>query len=356
MNTFIVKTLNKTVACALLLSVFLPAVVTAQQGYDTTNAPKAIPVNEQTLQPITVNQNSQANAALNGTNGTNQGAGAAGSVGNATTCVASSALTNMARQAVSSLLGGVTSSVTSSAVPTEPVKIVEKEVGGLTSLGVSWDQIGFCLINTIIDYIGKATVAWINGGFQGNPVFVENPEQFFSDIADIQAGQFLNELSNGFLCSPIKNIVRVNLANSYNNRISPYGTRSQCSFSAISGNIEQFTSGQSFSWNDWISYTQNPSNNPFGATYQARVELDRRIAKSVGTQSKLLEWGRGFLSFTDPQTGKITSPGSVIEGQVNQRLFSGESRIQIADEFDEIVNALVNSLVKIAINEVTSQN
>ncbi len=70
-------------------------------------------------------------------------------------------------------------------------------------------------------------------------------------------------------------------------------------------------------------------------------------------QSTLLGWGRGFLSHTDPATGKITSPGSVIEGQVNQRLFSGESRIQIADEFDEVVNALVNSLIKIAIHEAT---
>jgi hypothetical protein len=344
---------RKIVALTLLLLVISPQLILAQQNTDTTNAPRAVELDQTTLQPIQVNQTGQAAATQNGNQQTNTGAGAAGSVGNATTCVASSALTNLAKQAVSTLVSSYTSSYTSAAVPTEPVKLVEKEVGGLTSLGVSWDQIGFCLINAIIDYIGKATVAWINGGFQGNPVFVDNPEQFFADIADIQAGQFINELSNGFLCGPTKNIVRVNLATSYNNRIAPYGQNNQCTFSGISGNIESFTSGQSFSWDDWISYTQNSNNNSFGATYNANIELDRRIAQSIGTQSQLLNWGRGFLSFTDPTTGKITSPGSVIEGQVNQRLFSGESRIQIADEFDEIVNALVNSLVKIAINEVT---
>jgi hypothetical protein len=350
---------KKIVALTLLLLAVSPQLIRAQTNTNTnttTNPPRAILIDETTMQPVQVNTNNQAGAALNGTNGTSQGAGAAGSIGNAATCVSSSALTNMAKQAVSGLVSSYTSSYTSAAVPTEPVKLVEKEVGGLTSLGVSWDQIGFCLINTIIDYIGKATVAWINGGFQGNPVFVENPEQFFADIADIQAGQFINELSGGFLCGPSKNLVRVNLANSYNNKISPYGQRAQCSFTGISGNIEKFTSGQSFSWADWISYTQNSNNNPLGATYNARVELDRRVAQSVGTQSTLLNWGRGFLSFTDPETKKITSPGSVIEGQVNQRLFSGENRIQIADEFDEIVNALVNSLVKIAINEATQKN
>jgi len=350
------KLFKKIVALSIILSIFLPHVILAQRNTTNTNdaPPRAIELDQTTLQPIQVNTNNQAGAALNGSNGSGtQGAGAAGSIGNAATCVGSSALTNMAKQYVSSLVSTYTSSYTSGAVPTEPVKLVEKEVGGLTSLGMSWDQIGFCLINTIIDYIGKATVAWINSGFQGNPVFVDNPEQFFADIADIQAGQFLNELSNGFLCSPIKNIVRVNLATSYNNRVG--NRQNQCTFTGVSGNLDKFMSGQSFSWADWVSYTQVPQNNPTGATIYGNIELDRRIAQSVGTQSKLLEWGRGFLSHTDPTTKKITSPGSVIEGQVNQRLFSGESRIQIADEFDEIVNALVNSLVKIAINEATKK-
>lgn len=347
---------KKIIALTLVLLAVSPQLLRAQTNtqQNTTNPPRAIQLDQTTLQPVQVNTNNQAGAALNGSNGSGtQGAGSAGSIGNAASCITSSGLTNLAKSYVSGLVSSYTSSYTSAAVPTEPVKLVEKEVGGLTSLGMSWDQIGFCLINAIIDYIGKATVAWINSGFQGNPVFVDNPEQFFADIADIQAGQFINELSNGFLCSPIKNIVRVNLVNSYNSKISPYGQQAQCTFTGVAGNIEQFTSGQSFNWNDWISYTQNSNNNPLGATYNARIELDRRIAQSIGTQSTLLGWGRGFLSHTDPTTGKITSPGSVIEGQVNQRLFSGESRIQIADEFDEVVNALVNSLIKIAINEAT---
>ncbi len=327
----------------LLLTIFLPiSPVFAQE-----NPPRATPVNENTLQPIQVNTNNQAGAALNGVQSQNGGSGNAAS--GISGCVLSGALANVVKNYVSNLVSNAIGSVVGGEVPTADNAIRGKETG--TIVGISWDQIGYCAVNEIIAEIGRATVAWINSGFEGNPVFVDNPEQFFADIADIQAGNFLNEVSNGFLCSPIKNIVRVNLATRYNSSVSPY--QSQCTFSSVSGNVEQFMSGETFSWEDWYSYTQVPSNSAYGATIQGNIELDSRIAQSLGVQSKLLDWGRGFLSFTDPETGKVSSPGSIVEGQLNQRLFSGESRLQLADEFDEIVTALVNQLVKVAISEVT---
>jgi hypothetical protein len=289
----------------------------------------------------------QAAGARNGATSTSSGSAdsAAGGLGS---CAVGSMLSNVVQSQVSGLISSVTEQTE---VPTNPVDITNKETGGV--LGVSWDAIGFCLINSIIEYIGTATVQWINSGFQGNPVFVENPEQFFADVADIEAGNFLGEISSGYLCGPIQSPVRINLANSYNNRISPYSQRGQCTFSGISGNLDQFISGQSGNWQDFISY-QRPQNNTYGATVSAQLELDKRIAQAINTESQLLAWGRGFLSFKDPETGEISSPGSVIEQQLNDRLGSGQRRLEIADEFDEIVNALVNSLIKIAISEVTT--
>jgi hypothetical protein len=110
-----------------------------------------------------------------------------------------------------------------------------------------------------------------------------------------------------------------------------------------------------FNWADWQQYTQDPYNNPYGATLGGQVQLDNRIAQSLGIQSKLLDWGGGFLSSKDPVTGDITSPGSTIEKQVNERLGSGQRRLEMADEFDEIVNALVNQLVKVAIDKMTQE-
>lgn len=350
--------LGKIIMSAVFLTFITPQVIFAQTSNNagntnTTNTtsapPRAILIDETTLQPVQVNTNNQAGAALDGT-GTSGSASissktAASSLG---TCVGASGITSFVQTQIGSLVG----SIASSEVPTADNAVRGKETGTLTSGYISWDSLGYCAINSIIEAIGAATVNWINSGFQGNPVFVDNPEQFFADIADIEAGRFLNDISNGFLCTPIKDIVRVNLATQYNKSINP--SKGQCTFSGVAGNLDQFVSGETFSWQDWFSYTQNPSNNPFGATIYGSIELDQRLAQSLGTQTKLLDWGRGFLSFEDPETGKVKSPGAVIEGQINQRLFNGESRINIADEFDEVVTALVNQLVKVAINEVTS--
>jgi len=312
------------------------------------NAQRAIPVGtaNEPLRAIPVSQGqtaTQGNTQYSGNTSINVGSIATG-LGS---CVGASGVASYVTSLVGSLVGGLTE------VPTADNSLRGKSTGTAITGFVSWDQVGYCLVNSVIESIGAATVQWINSGFEGNPVFVQDPAQFFGDIADAEAGAFLGEISGGFLCEPIRNIVRVNIAQQYNNSISPYASRGQCTFSGISGNLDQFMSGETFSWDDWLSYTQNPNNNPVGATLYGNIELNNRIASKIGVNSKLLEWGRGFLSHTDPETGLITSPGSLIEGQLNQRLFNGESRISMADEFDEVVNALVNQLVKVAINEVT---
>lgn len=349
MNHLSQKFLSLILVIFLFAPLFLPLISFAQNPPKaipvadtvTTGAPRAIPV-------VQYDTNTQGGTAL-GVNSSNPSApnyqaGLAAKSG-ATSCIATGAVANVVKGKVTELLGSVVGSPTT--VPTNPVSLTAKEVG---FLGISWDQVGFCLVNSIIHYIGQSTVQWINTGFQGNPAFVQDPGQFFTDIADIQAGAFLNEITDGLACTPFQELIRINLASTYNAQNGPF--IQQCSFSAISGNLEQFMSGETFGWQDFISYTQVPQNNPFGATYMAQVQLDNRIARALGTQNQLLAWGRGFLSATDPNTGKIISPGSVIEGQVNQRLFAGQNRLNIADEFDEIVDALVNQLITISLTKV----
>lgn len=339
--------LKKITTAAIITSFVLSPLVTFAQ-----TPPRAVPVDEKTLQPINL-QTTQAGASLYGSNPSGVTADLTGTAGSFATCAGLGALSGAIQKAISEALAKAFGEVVSTEVPAKDSQQRAKE-SGTSIAGVpilpSWDQVGWCAINSVIESLGAATVAWINSGFQGNPAFVEDPEQFFADVADIQAGIFLNELSSGLLCTPIQNWVRINIASNYNSSLA-YAP--QCSFSAISGNLEQFMSGETFSWTDWLSYTQNPNNNPFGATLGAKIELDQRIAAALGTQSKILDWGGGFLSYKNPETGKITSPGSVIQDQLNQRLFSGQKRLEIADEFDEVVTALVNQLIKVAITEMT---
>jgi hypothetical protein len=273
--------------------------------------PRAIEVDQKTLEPITKPKTDE--------NGQPVGGGAAGSIGS---CLAAGGLVGIVQNAISTLVGSVTGLLR---VSTQNSVQEGKDTGLLGA--ISWDQIGWCLANAAIDQIGAHTVAWINSGFEGNPVFIDDPGQFFTDIADAQFNSFITELDAGFLCSPIQNLVRVNLANSYNNQIAPYGQAAQCSFDTIGNNFEQFTSGQSFSWDNWLNYTQNPYNNEVGATIFGQIELDKRIATMVGLEKNQLDWSGGFFSIKDKETGKIITPGKVVEDSINKKLGSKQRRL-----------------------------
>ena len=322
-----------TIAYLLILIFIIPVFAFAQSSEQ--QLPTASPVGQQPLQPIQRTFNSQS-----------FGPDMSAAASSMAVCVGSSALVNLIRGEITKLIAPVFDPLR---VPTSNIAIEGKETGAFITGGISWDQLGWCLVNSMIESISAATVNWINSGFQGNPVFVNDPIGFFNNLADYQASMFLYELGGGFMCPPIQDVVRMNIAQSYNQAIQPFPQRAQCTFT---GNLDQFMSGQSFTWDDWFQYTQNPYNNPLGATMFSTMEMDRRISQSVGLESQMLDWGGGFFSARDPETGFITSPGSVIENQVNQRLFSGQRRLEIADEFDEVVHALVNQLIRIAVDEM----
>ena len=61
----------------------------------------------------------------------------------------------------------------------------------------SLDSIMYCIVNEILTYITQATIKWINSGFNGNPVFVTNPQAFLTRLGDREAANFANELAGG---------------------------------------------------------------------------------------------------------------------------------------------------------------
>lgn len=343
MNSFFKKIILASFISTFFLSVAMN--VFAQES----QYPKATAVSpEEERQVLSeLNTGNTSSGAASGPASIRAGGVAQGFAG----CIASSGVANAVRSAITGLAAGFAGPPT--LVPTNDPILGGKETGSVLSGGISWDQMGWCLANSLIEEIGRATVVWINTGFQGNPVFVDDPGQFFADIADVQATMFLNEVTGGALCTPIKDWVRINLVQSYNSQIAGYG-QEQCSFD--NNALTQFMNGETFSWNDWLNYTQNPNNNPYAATVYGEIALNERITNALGLQQQQLQWSAGFLSKVDPVTKKITSPGTVIEAQVNETLFSGKRRLEIADEFDEVVNALVNQLIRVALSEVTEMS
>jgi|GEM_PF-1839915 len=217
---------------------------------------------------------------------------------------------------------------------------------------VSLNSIAYCLANKTIEGILQGTLEWVNTGFNGNPVFIDDPEKFFGDIADYEAGQLLNELSGGLLCSHIDVKIRVNLANNYNNQKYNTYNKRKCTLSDIVDNVEGFANGD-FSqggWDSWIEYTQNPYNNYYGAQVAVQQELETRISNKQSATA-WQQRNTDYLPITDSVTGEITTPGSMIESKVNERLNAPINRLTFASDFDQVMNSMINNFIDISIGD-----
>jgi len=247
-------------------------------------------------------------------------------------------------------------------IPVSDSALRDKEAGitvfGFTVPGTGWDALANVIVKKLIESMVNSTVSWINNGFEGNPAYVTNPKQYFTDIADGIAGDFIAGSDLNVLCSPFQTQVRLALQKSYV-QLNPF----QCTLTEVVGNIDAFYNDFSEGgWDGWFSMTQNNANNPYGTYLDTKLELDSRIASAIGIKNQQLDWGKGFLSFErcagtevlDTASGKktcigakeIVTPGTVIEGQLQNVLGTGVRQMELADEFDELVGALVGQLLQ----------
>lgn len=239
------------------------------------------------------------------------------------------------------------------------------------------DGIAMALAQQIIDRMVASTVKWAQTGFDGNPAYAVNPRQYFTDIADGVAGDFIRGSDLGYLCSPFQASIKLSLVQQYYNP-QPF----QCTLTDVVGNIEAFYG--SFSqggWDAWFSLTQNETNNPYGAYLKAKMELDSRIASKVGLEKEQLDWNQGFLSWkadcpadkvvTAAQAAewagsdiynhqglpykagdclddnlKIATPGSTIKAQLDKVLPSGLDKLITAQHVDQLVSAFATGLLQ----------
>jgi len=233
-----------------------------------------------------------------------------------------------------------------------------------------------CIINVLakaaLQQITASVVNWINSGFNGSPSFITNYQQFFTNVADLAAGQFIQGSGLAFLCSPFKLQIKVAIAQSYANR----GAQS-CSLTGIIKNINGFMNG-SFTQAGWpglLQFTTVPTNNPYGAFAYAQVGLQTaqnnalsnaknsispngfialqqvtcngsaslRPTYGVGNQQAVNAGGSATLP--SGCTTKITTPGTVIEGALQKSLGSGVDQLGLANSLDQIINALTTQLI-----------
>ncbi len=190
------------------------------------------------------------------------------------------------------------------------IDIIKNATDSLNTNDTCLQSIGRLLIKILLQKITLSTVDWINHGFNGGPAFVQNPSQFFKDIARDQILEFGSEINNPTLY-PFGQAFMQNQAEAFKNQ---FAVNAQYSLdSLIQSTTPQYTAqdfNNDFSqggWDAWSYMTQIPANNPLGFQLMAANELQRRISESQQqTQNQLMESG-GFLGdmrCVDPSTGK----------------------------------------------------
>lgn len=235
-------------------------------------------------------------------------------------------------------------------------------------------------VRKAIERMVADTVRWAQSGFEGNPAYVVDPGQYFTNIADGVAGEFIQGSDLGFLCSPFQANIRISLAQQYY-QPQPF----QCTITGITGNIEDFYSDFSAGgWDTWFSMTQTPTNNPYGAYLEAKIELDSRIASALGLENRQLDWNGGFRSWSECTTtnpepwieienpiipgdiqrspnprhvpnlpvgecierGPTQTPGSIIATQLNNALWAPTQTLLTAEDMDALIQAFTTGLLK----------
>lgn len=287
-------------------------------------------------------------------------------VNSAGQCVGT-ALAKQVGTALVSALGGP-AAVAPTSVPTNPTTYTLKELAAAPG-APSLDSIGYCIGNAMLQTLSDSVTNWINNDFQlpdgsTGSAYLKDPTQFFKNLADVTAGQFLGNFSvNGInLCSNFSLPLRLNLLQQYSRS---YNQSAVCTLGTIVNNLSAFTGGD-FSqggWDGWLAMTQNPNNNYYGSYLQAENQLQIQLDHSKSNVQTDLQNGNGFLSFTKCTSygpsrvvsgktlpGLCTSsqrvtPGSLIAAAAIKNTQAGEERQIVANSFDQVVTALVTSML-----------
>jgi|GEM_PF-1410366 len=155
-----------------------------------------------------------------------------------------------------------------------------------------------------IAQITRSTVNWINNGFHGSPLFVENPQSFFKDIAKSEVKNLITQLGYDRVKFPFGRDFALNTISAYKSTLD---SNSSYTLSKVSNDpvyLANYRNNFSVGgWNGFLMNTQYPQNNYIGfqmiATDELAKKIDGAIQTPVQVVNKVLQEGQGFLS---PQT------------------------------------------------------
>lgn len=233
----------------------------------------------------------------------------------------------------------------------------------------------------------KDTHAWVESGFTrfgepGNRGYIYDIDGFLAGVSDQTYNRFIQEAGESGVLNPLAGVcegfadnVLISVSNQYfANQNTPSGAPAP-SISSVGetnceglegavgdGDVGQFISGD-FSqggWNAFYQTLESRNASPVGAFLTQEQKLSERVQQARSEDFARLQREGGWLSQVacpeneiDGSTGLcsdgsepvIKTPGSVVNETVSNIVGSDFRRLELADEANEIVGALVDQLV-----------
>lgn len=207
------------------------------------------------------------------------------------------------------------------------------------------------LAKRAVQQMTKSTVNWINSGFHGAPLFLENPQSFFKDIGKYEVKTFINQIGYNSLKYPFGKNFSLNTIGAYKRK---FEDNAQYSLSKVIYDpllLDRYRNDFYVGgWNGFLINTQYPQNNYIGFQLLATDELAGRLqgisqnnAQRVNTT---LAQGMGFLS---PQTCPSNPKYNNLANQFQQPSF--KTTIPYTWVYDESKSPEENEQEKIIYDE-----
>ena len=153
----------------------------------------------------------------------------------------------------------------------------------------------------LLQQLTQGTVNWINSGFSGSPLFVQNPGSFFGDIAKYEVKNTIDMIGYDTVGFPFGKATALNIINQYkatSQNDMQYSLSRVINDPVFLNNYRNnFSTG---GWNGFLINTQYPQNNYIGFQMLTTDQLARQLqgtsqnaAQKVATT---LSQGNGFLA------------------------------------------------------------
>ena len=258
-------------------------------------------------------------------------------------------------------------------------KKIQKEEVAANNKETCLDAIAFFAAKELVRELGVQTIAWINNGFQGQPLFLENPQSFFENLYKREVNGLVSVI--GF--DPINYPFGAEVAASLKNSIT-FQFERNARFTLNEVLLEGFNHTDFNAdfrvggWGAWLAMTLLPQNNPIGFRF---ITAQENLRRTRGTRLSLAEQfrdelnqGNGFLStklcvldkdnVTNPNIDwddqncarwANATPGQTIAHQANITLGSKQNQLELADELNEVISAMIDALLNQLIQEGLSQ-